>query len=639
MPEETILSRIKSPADLKQLTYPEMTALCGEIRDFLIQTVSQTGGHLSSNLGVVELTVALHKVFDTPLDRLVWDVGHQCYPHKLLTGRMEQFHTLRQENGLGGFPRPSESEYDTFIAGHSSTSISAANGMAKAKTLAGEDGYVVAIIGDGALTGGLAYEGLSNAGRSKDKLVVVLNDNRMSISRNVGFVARYLANLRAKPRYVRFKNAFGNFLSHIPLLGKGLYNCLIRVKTKLKQAVYKNSSMFEQMGFHYLGPIDGHDLKDLTRAMETAKKINRPVLLHVETIKGKGYTFAAESPDRYHGVGKFDVETGQAPESAPSFSTTFGECLCRLAKDDPEICAITAAMKTGTCLQDFSLLYPERFFDVGIAEGHAVTFSSGLACGGILPVFAVYSTFLQRSYDQILNDTSIIGNHIVLAIDRAGIVPDDGETHQGIFDVPFLYTIPGVTIYSPASFEELRIHLKQALYDVKGIAEVRYPKGEEFPVPEGYRPDYKPFTLFRGRNARILLVTYGRITFSVLEAAEQLAREGLPVSVLKLNRLRPIDSDCYRLARTFDRVLFFEEGSRIGGAGEHFGTGLTEAGYWGYYEIHAIDGFVPVCKAASGLRLCGLDTDSIREAVRAAERRPGSVSEKSEEAEGKDEAP
>ena len=349
MPEETILSRIKSPADLKQLTYPEMTALCGEIRDFLIQTVSQTGGHLSSNLGVVELTVALHKVFDTPLDRLVWDVGHQCYPHKLLTGRMEQFHTLRQENGLGGFPRPSESEYDTFIAGHSSTSISAANGMAKAKTLAGEDGYVVAIIGDGALTGGLAYEGLSNAGRSKDKLVVVLNDNRMSISRNVGFVARYLANLRAKPRYVRFKNAFVNFLSHIPLLGKGLYNCLIRVKTKLKQAVYKNSSMFEQMGFHYLGPIDGHDLKDLTRAMETAKKINRPVLLHVETIKGKGYTFAAESPDRYHGVGKFDVETGQAPESAPSFSTTFGECLCRLAKDDPEICAITAAMN-GTAI-------------------------------------------------------------------------------------------------------------------------------------------------------------------------------------------------------------------------------------------------------------------------------------------------
>lgn len=271
MPEETILSRIKSPADLKQLTYPEMTALCGEIRDFLIQTVSATGGHLSSNLGVVELTVALHKVFDTPLDRLSGTWGSVLSP-QAAHRRMEQFHTLRQENGLGGFPRPSESEYDTFIAGHSSTSISAANGMAKAKTLAGEDGYVVAIIGDGALTGGLAYEGLSNAGRSKDKLVVVLNDNRMSISRNVGFVARYLANLRAKPRYVRFKNAFGNFLSHIPLLGKGLYNCLIRVKTKLKQAVYKNSSMFEQMGFHYLGPIDGHDLKDLTRAMETAKK-------------------------------------------------------------------------------------------------------------------------------------------------------------------------------------------------------------------------------------------------------------------------------------------------------------------------------------------------------------------------------
>ena len=615
MPEETILSRIKSPADLKQLTYPEMTALCGEIRDFLIQTVSQTGGHLSSNLGVVELTVALHKVFDTPLDRLVWDVGHQCYPHKLLTGRMEQFHTLRQENGLGGFPRPSESEYDTFIAGHSSTSISAANGMAKAKTLAGEDGYVVAIIGDGALTGGLAYEGLSNAGRSKDKLVVVLNDNRMSISRNVGFVARYLANLRAKPRYVRFKNAFGNFLSHIPLLGKGLYNCLIRVKTKLKQAVYKNSSMFEQMGFHYLGPIDGHDLKDLTRAMETAKKINRPVLLHVETIKGKGYTFAAESPDRYHGVGKFDVETGQAPESAPSFSTTFGECLCRLAKDDPEICAITAAMKTGTCLQDFSLLYPERFFDVGIAEGHAVTFSSGLACGGILPVFAVYSTFLQRSYDQILNDTSIIGNHIVLAIDRAGIVPDDGETHQGIFDVPFLTTIPHVTIYAPVNFAELEINLKQALYDVKGIAAVRYPKGGELPCPAGYVPNFKPYTYLRSGKKAVLLITYGRIFANVLSAAKELLRQGLPVSVLKLTRIHPLDEECVQIARRYSHVLFFEEGSRRGGIGEYLGSRLMAERFSGSYRVRAIEDFLTTCSTASGLHQVGLDVEGIVAAV------------------------
>ena len=599
MAEETILGRIQSPADLKQLTYPEMTALCGEIREFLIQTVSQTGGHLSSNLGVVELTVALHKVFDTPLDRLVWDVGHQCYPHKLLTGRMEQFPTPRQENGL---PRPSESEYDAFIVGHSSTSISAANGMAKAKTLMGEDGYVVAIIGDGALTGGLAYEGLSNAGRSKDKLVVVLNDNRMSISRNVGFVARYLANLRAKPRYVRFKNAFGNCLSHIPLIGKGLYNCLIRVKTKLKQAVYKNSSMFEQMGFHYLGPIDGHDLKDLTRALETAKKINRPVLLHVETIKGKGYAFAAESPDKYHGVGKFDVETGQTPESSPTFSSVFGECLCRLAKEDPDICAITAAMKTGTCLQDFSLLYPERFFDVGIAEGHAVTFSSGLACEGVLPVFAVYSTFLQRSYDQILNDTSIIGNHIVLAIDRAGIVPDDGETHQGIFDVPFLTTIPHVTIYAPFNFAELEINLKQALYDVKGIAAVRYPKGGELPCPAGYVPNFKPYT-------------YGRIFANVLAAAKELLRQGLPVSVLKLTRIQPLDEECIQIARRYSHVIFFEESSRRGGIGEYVGSRLMADRFSGSYRVRAIEGFMTTCSTASGLRQAGLDVEGIVAAV------------------------
>lgn len=639
MAEHPLLSHIQSPKDLKQLKEPELRQLCSEVRETLIETVAETGGHLSSNLGIVELTVALHWVFDTPHDQIVWDVGHQCYVHKLLTGRADRFHTLRREGGLTGFPCPQESEYDTFVVGHSSTAVSAANGMAKAKKLTGDDGYVIAVMGDGAMTGGMAYEGLSNAGRSKDRLIVILNDNRMSISRNVGFVARHLAALRSRPRYVRFKNGFGSVVAKIPLFGRGTYALLLKLKTKMKNALYKNSPIFEDMGFYYLGPVDGHNLSDLIRALKAARNIDRPVLLHVETVKGKGYGYAEQSPDTYHGVSGFDPLTGKTPPSGPSFSAVFGDTLCELAREDARICAITAAMQGGTGLSRFAAEFPQRFFDVGIAEEHAVTFASGLSRNGVLPVFAVYSTFLQRCYDQILNDTAILGQHIVLAVDRAGIVPDDGETHQGILDVPFLYTIPGVTIYSPASFEELRIHLKQALYDVKGIAVVRYPKGEEFPVPEGYRPDYKPFTLFRGRNARILLVTYGRITFSVLEAAEQLAREGLPVSVLKLNRLRPIDSDCYRLARTFDRVLFFEEGSRIGGAGEHFGTGLTEAGYWGYYEIHAIDGFVPVCKAASGLRLCGLDTDSIREAVRAAERRPGSVSEKSEEAEGKDEAP
>ncbi len=615
MPEETLLEQIHSPEDIKAFDFTDMDRLCAEIRAYMIETVSQTGGHLSSNLGVVELTVALHKVFQLPDDKLVWDVGHQCYAHKLLTGRQEAFLHLRKEAGISGFPRPCESPYDTFIAGHSSTSISAANGMAKAKALTGDEGYVVAVIGDGALTGGLAYEGLSNAGRSKDRLIVILNDNRMSISRNVGFVARHLANLRARPRYLRLKKATSNFLSHIPLIGRGLYNFLLRIKSAVKRSIYDRSSLFEEMGFHYLGPIDGHDLKDLTKAMETAKKINRPVLLHVETVKGKGYPFAEKSPDLYHGVGPFDLETGRTPKASPSFSQTFGECLVQLAKEDSHICAITAAMKSGTCLQDFAASYPDRFYDVGIAEGHAVTFASGLACGGLLPVFAVYSTFLQRSYDQLLNDTALLHNHIVLAIDRAGIVPDDGETHQGIFDVPFLTTIPHTTIYAPCNFAELRINLKQALYDETGIAAVRYPKGGELPCPVEYVPNYKPYTYLRCGKTHTLLVSYGRIFCSVLAAAKELTDQGIPVSVLKLTRIHPMEDECVRIARRYSHVLFFEEGSRRGGIAEYMGTRLMRERFSGEYRIYAIEDIPSVCTTASGLRHAGLDVDGILRAV------------------------
>ena len=611
---EARLSQL-TPEELKTLKIPELEALCQEIRDVLIHTVSQTGGHLSSNLGVVELTVAMHRVFDLPHDQIVWDVGHQCYIHKLLTGRADRFSTIRKEGGLSGFPRPDESPYDSFIVGHSSTAVSAANGLAKAKALSGDNGYVVAVLGDGALTGGLAYEGLSNAGRSRDRLIVVLNDNRMSISRNVGFVARHLATLRSRPRYVRFKNRFGKVMSHIPLVGRGLYTLLLGAKTKLKNMVYHNSTLFEEMGFYYLGPINGHNLSDLTRALQAAKNITRPVLLHVETVKGKGYEYAMKSPDVYHGVTAFDVETGKTPPSGPSFSSVFADNLTALAKEDETICAITAAMKSGTGLQNFAEQFPDRFFDVGIAEEHAVTFASGLAQNGMLPVFAVYSTFLQRSYDQILNDTAIIGSHIVLAVDRAGVVPDDGETHQGIFDVPFLTTIPGVTIYSPASFQELAIHLKQALYDVKGIAVVRYPKGGELPCPVEFEPDYKPFTLLHAGGSRMLLVTYGRIFHSVLAAAEELSAKGIRVSVLKLNRIQPLDPECITLAMGYQRVFFFEEGYRSGGIAEHFGAGLMERRYFGVYEIHAIESFIPTCTASSGLRRAGLDIDSICQAV------------------------
>lgn len=606
-----LLESIQSPEDIKAMTLDQLTALCGELRETLIQTVSKTGGHLSSNLGVVELTVALHKMLDLPGDKIVWDVGHQCYVHKLLTGRLDRFGTLRQTGGLSGFPKPEESEYDAFVAGHSSTAVSAANGMAKAKALLGDKGYVAAVLGDGALTGGLAYEGLSNAGRSTDRLIVILNDNRMSISKNVGFVARHLANLRSRPRYVRFKMGVSSVISHIPLIGKPAQRGMVWVKSRMKNAIYHQSTLFEEMGFYYLGPIDGHDLRDLCQALQTAKNLNRPVLLHVETVKGKGYSYAVQSPDTYHGVTGFDIDTGKTPTGGPSFSQVMGDSLCALAREDVRICAITAAMKSGTCLNKFADRYPVRFFDVGIAEEHAVTFASGLACSGMLPVFAVYSTFLQRSYDQILNDTAIMGNHIVLAVDRAGIVPDDGETHQGIFDVPFLTTIPRVVIYSPSTFAELEINLKQALYDRDGIAVVRYPKGGELPGAEEFMPDYKAYTHLRHPQAKTLLITYGRIFSNALTAVRELTESGMPVSVLKLTCIWPLPEEALKLARSYERIVFFEEGSRSGGIAQAFGEALLEQGYRGEYTVQAIDRPLPACTVSAGLRETGLDTDGM----------------------------
>lgn len=612
------IDQIHSPEDIRGMTLPELDALCAELRKTLVQTVSKTGGHLSSNLGVVELTVALHKMLDTPRDRIVWDVGHQCYVHKLLTGRYGRFDTLRQTGGISGFPKPEESEYDTFIAGHSSTAVSAANGMAKAKTLSGDSGYVVAVLGDGALTGGLAYEGLSNAGRSSDRLIVVLNDNRMSINKNVGFVARHLATLRSRPRYVRFKMGVSNLIARIPLIGKPIQRLFVWVKSRLKNALYHSSTLFEEMGFYYLGPVDGHNLHDLTAALQTAKNLSRPVLLHVETVKGKGYSFAMQNPDTYHGVTGFDIETGKTPPSSRSFSSAMGDSLSRLAQEDLRICAITAAMKSGTCLTKFAERYPVRFFDVGIAEEHAVTFASGLATGGMLPVFAVYSTFLQRCYDQILNDTAIMNNHIVLAVDRAGIVPDDGETHQGVFDVPFLTTIPHVTIYSPSTFSELDINLKQALYDAAGIAVVRYPKGGELPGCEGFEPDYKPYTHLKNAGARILLITYGRLFSHAMIAAKELADENVPVSLLKLTRIWPLPEECVSIAADYDQVLFFEEGSGQGGIGQAFESRLLEIGFGGRSFCRAIDEFIPACTTSAGFRRTGLDVDGMIEAIREA---------------------
>ncbi len=610
------LDQIHSAADVKTLDDVQLKQLAAEVRETLIQTVAQNGGHLSSNLGTVELTIAMHRVFDTPRDQIVFDVGHQCYTHKLLTDRTDRFDTLRQKDGISGFPSPKESDTDVFITGHSSTAVSAANGLAKAKSLLGEDGYVLAVVGDGAMTGGLFYEGLSNAGRSHDRLIIVLNDNRMSINNNVGFVARHLSRMRSRPRYVRFKRSFGDGLRKIPLIGKGLFRLLYAIKMGMKDTLYRSSSMFEDMGYYYLGPVDGHNIADLTCAFEAAKDIAAPVLLHVDTVKGKGYPFAEKNPDVYHGIGQFDIETGKPLGSGgKTFSKVFGEQSLHLMKEDDRLCFITAAMTDGTGMTAIAEQFPKRCFDVGIAEEHAVTFASGLAQNGMTPVFAVYSTFLQRSFDQLLNDTSIINSHVVLAIDRAGIVPEDGETHQGIFDVPMLNAIPRATVYAPCCFRELKMHLRQAIYDVDGLAAVRYPKGGEMLVPQGYKPDFKPYTWYRSRRSEILLVTYGRMFGQVLAAANELAKNGTFVSVLKLNRIKPIDPACIRIALTYFRVLFFEEGSRHGGVGELFGEQLAENNFARAYELYAVDRFIPACTVEEGLHLVGLDVEGIVAAV------------------------
>lgn len=609
------LEEIHSPADIKHMNEAELKALCEQLRHKMVDTVSRTGGHLSSNLGTVELTVALHRVFTTPKDAIVWDVGHQCYAHKLLTDRYERFDTLRQQGGISGFPNPAESRHDAFVAGHSSTSISVANGIAKAKALTGDDGYTIAVIGDGALTGGLAYEGLSNAGRSDDRLIIILNDNKMSISRNVGFVARYLSHLRSRVRYVRIKQRLNKLLNHTPLIGRPITSLLQRAKKRIKRTLFANTSFFENMGFHYMGPVDGHDLSDLTEALQAAKSVRRPVVLHINTVKGKGSPYAEQKPDTYHGISRFDPDTGIPLGGGESFSSQFGENLCRLAAEDDRIVAVTAAMIKGTCLEEFAKQYPTRFFDTGIAEEHAVTFSAGMASGGLLPVFAVYSTFLQRSYDQLINDASLMNNHIVLAIDRAGVVPDDGETHQGIYDVAMLATIPNTTLYAPATFKELELHLKQALYDTDGIAAVRYPKGAESPLLAEYEPSYKPYDYDDDGNRDLLLVTYGRTYGEVKALCDRRRAGGQATGVLKLNRVLPLDEEAVSIARNYRCVLVLEE--TRGGVGELLGSRLLRSGYAGHYAVRAIEETLGACTTQQGLHRVGLDAEGIEAFVRA----------------------
>ena len=523
-----ILNSINSSLDIKRLSEEELSALARELRGFLVESVSKTGGHLASNLGVVELTLALHRVYNTEKDRIVFDVGHQSYAHKIITGRRDRFDTLRQYGGLSGFPKPYEREDDAFIAGHASNSVSVAVGMAKARTLLHKDYDVVAVIGDGALTGGLAYEGLAAAAASKEPLVIVLNDNNMSIDPNVGGTARLLQSMRIRPGYIRFKRWYRDVFMGMPAVYSFNHDLKEKMKDKLLPV-----NMFSAMGLNYLGPVDGHNLKELETVLRLARESKEPVLVHVLTQKGHGVEYAEKHPEIYHGVGPFNAETGELAPAGRCFSDCFGETICQLAEEKPELVAITAAMTYGTGLDSFAARYPERFTDVGIAEGNATSMAAGMAKQGLTPVFAVYSSFLQRGFDMLIHDVALQQLHVVFAVDRAGLVGSDGETHHGIFDVSYLRTVPGMKIFCPASFAELQVMLKTAVCETEGPTAIRYPRGGEC----GYGALHPEKEAVLQQGSDLTLVTYGTMICEVQRAAGILKERGISAEVIKLGEI------------------------------------------------------------------------------------------------------
>ena len=569
----SILERINSSNDIKKLPEEELQPLCQELRDYMISSISRTGGHLASNLGAVELTVALHRVYDTSRDRVVFDVGHQSYVHKIITGRRDSFGTLRQHGGLSGFPKPYESEDDAFIAGHASNSVSVALGMARARTLSHADYDVAAIIGDGALSGGLAYEGLANAAASGEPLVVILNDNNMSINENVGGTAHLLESLRVRPGYISFKRWYRDVFTKLP----GLYKFNHAIKEWLKKRLLPGN-VFSGMGMYYLGPVDGHDIGKLETVIRWARELRKPVLVHVVTKKGKGYKYAEEHPEKFHGVGRFDIETGELHDSGDCFSAKMGESLSRL--------------------------------DVGIAEGHAVSMAGGMAKQGMVPVFAVYSSFLQRGYDMLIHDVALQNLHVVFCVDRAGLVGSDGETHHGVFDVSYLSSVPDMTVLCPASYAELETMLRAAIYDINGSVAIRYPRGGEGKYTAC---NTAPETLLReGRD--VTLVCYGIMTNEVLDAAERLAAEGISAEVIKLSMIKPPDFDLVmRSLRKTGKLLISEDVCEAGCVGSRI---LEEAAI---NEIHVRaakllnlgEGIVPHGTVAELLHDFGLDADGI----------------------------
>lgn len=607
-----LLDRLSLPEDIKTLSTPQLNELACEIRDFLISSVSETGGHLASNLGVVELTIAMHYVFDSPKDQLIFDVGHQSYVHKILTGRKDGFSSLRQKGGLSGFPNPDESEHDAFKMGHSSTSVSLGLGLSTADHINGNTGHVISILGDGAMTGGMVYEAFSNIKNTKNNLIVVLNDNKMSISKNVGFVARYLSKIRAKPRYYRFKDKTKGFLEKIPLVGVSLSRFVSFVKSSFKMMVY-SGNVFETFGMTYLGPVDGHDIESLISVFERAKQLGKPVLIHAETKKGKGYSFAENAPQAFHGISSFDVETGMAiSNAADSFSSKFGELMCHMIDEDKNIRVISAAMCEGCGLENVAAQYPKHFIDVGITEAHAVTFAAGLAKNGVLPIFAVYSSFLQRSYDQLIHDVALQKQHVIFAVDRSGIVGADGETHQGFFDIVFFQSIPNITVYAPATYKELNLQFSKLCYETKNVGAIRYPRGSEIKCKLPFKESAEPFEIIYG-DPKVLVVTYGREVAEVLGAVESMEHKP---SILKINRVVPLSDEMISIAQTFSAIFFFEEGYRYGGVGSTFGQKLMENGYKGEYKLTAIDNqFVKHATYNETLNDFGLDSESVRAVI------------------------
>ncbi len=618
------LKKINSPEDIKQLDIPALNALAAEIRTLMIETVSRQGGHLASSLGAVELAVALHYVFDAPRDKLVWDVGHQAYAHKILTGRRDRFPSLRQKGGLSGFPRREESVYDSFSVGHSGTSISAASGIAEARCLNGENFKVVAVIGDGSMSAGLAFEGLNWSGDRKKDMIIILNDNELSISPNVGALSSYLNRIMTGHTVTRMKAEFKTFLKSIPVLGEPMLRFVRQVEESLKGFVVPGI-LFEELGFTYVGPLEGHRLDHLIKNLENVKALQCPVLVHVVTKKGKGYQFSEEDPLRFHGIPPFHIETGELlPEldlpAPPSYTKVFGDTMIKLASADRRIVAITAAMTEGTGLSQFAAKFPRRFFDVGIAEQHAVTFAAGLATQGIVPVVAIYSTFLQRAYDQIVHDVCLQKLPVVFALDRGGVVGEDGCTHHGIFDYSFLRPIPNIVMMAPKDENELQHMLKTAV-DCGMPASVRYPRGKGLGVPMDEKPQVleigKGEVLVEGADLAIFAI--GASVSPALQAAKTLLKEGVSVTVVNARFIKPLDGELLcATALSLRRVLTVEENVLMGGFGSAVLELFTAQGLRDVMvrQLGIGDAFVEHATQHELCCMCGIDADTICRAVR-----------------------